>query len=52
MRRRQSVRRGAWYMGGRRKRRTQTGGPLTDGALAAPNIRDSRRCCYKKIIWR
>ena len=33
---RQSVRGGVWYMGGRRKRRRQTGEFLPIGALAAP----------------
>ena len=32
----QSVRRGVWYIGGRRKRRKQTRGLFPVGALAAP----------------
>ena len=50
MRRHQSVRRGAWYMGGRRKGRTQTGGLLTVGALAAPILGTLGGVVIKKLF--
>ena len=50
MRRRQSVRRGVWYMGSRRKRRKQTGGLFPVGALAAPILGTLGGVVIKKLF--
>ena len=47
MRKRQSVRDGVWYMGGRRKRRRQTGVMFPIEALVIEIIRG----CYHKTLF-
>lgn len=48
--RKQAVKRGVWYISGRRKRRRQTGGFFFVGALAAPVLGTLRGVVIKKIF--
>ena len=46
----QWVRRGVWYIGGRRNRRRQRGGFLPTGALATPILGSLSGVVLKKIF--
>ena len=50
MRRRQSIRLGIWYMGGKRKRHKQTGGLFSVGALAESILGTLGGVVIKKIF--
>ena len=50
MRKRQSVRDSVWYMGGRRKRRRQTGARFPIEALAAPLLKSSGGVVIKRCL--
>ena len=48
--RKQAVKRGVWYISGRRKRRTQTGEFFSVGALAAPVLGTLGGVVIKKLF--
>ena len=51
MRRKQLVRGGVWYMGGRKRRRVrQRGGMFPFGAIAGPILRAVAQALLKKIF--